>query len=215
VWISRDAATARWHYEAELALQSGRSSALSGGALVRNLDHEASFAHVKVGYSFDARMSPRFEVELDVASGDSHPDDARNERFDPLFGARRFDFGPTGIYGPFARANLRSYGVRGYLKPAERFDAIFVYRSFSLESASDAWTTTLLRDPSGQSGRSLGRQFEFSLAWRPAIERLRFELGGARLSKGSFVSQTAADLSATSNYYYVSTTILFLGAARG
>lgn len=169
--------------------------------------------HADFGYSFDTHYSLRLELELDVASGDEDPGDDRNERFDTLFGARRFDFGPTGIYGPFARANLRSSGVRLNLAPGERLTAMLAWRSFRLESATDAWTTTLLRDPSGQSGNSLGRQVELAVAWRPRIERFRVDLGGARLSKGSFVGRTAPDLGETSRYYHVSITVEFLDAA--
>ena len=211
--ISRPGSAGSWHYEVELAAQGGRSSALSGGTILRHLDHAAHFGHADVGYTFESGAAPRLELELDVATGDEDPGDDSNERFDTLFGARRFDFGPTGIFGPFARANLRSSGLRFNIAPREKLDAMVAWRSFRLESSTDAWTTTLLRDPSGQSGDSLGRQLEFAIAWRPRIDRLRMDFGGALLSKGSFISRTAPDLSGTSRYYYVSTTVQFLDAA--
>ena len=40
-----------------------------------------------------------------------------NNRFDTLYGARRFDFGPTSIYGPFIRSNLNSPALRLFFKP--------------------------------------------------------------------------------------------------
>ena len=210
----REPGARAWHYEVELVRQTGRSSALVNGALERGLDHDASFVHLEIGRSFEAPLSPRLELELDVASGDRDPGDNRNERYDTLYGSRRSDFGPTGIYGPFARANLRSPGFRLRLAPGSRWETMFAWRSFRLDSPRDLWTTTLLRDASGQAGDSLGHQLEASAVWRPTIERLRIEFGAARFEKGGFVRRTAPALGATSVYWYVATTIAFFDSAN-
>ena len=76
----------------------------------KSLNHTAWSQHVDVGYTFDTPWMPRLALEYDYASGDSHPTDGKDERFDPLYGARRFDFGPTGIYGVFARSNINKVG---------------------------------------------------------------------------------------------------------
>ena len=81
-------------YAWEMALQFGESRA--SVASLRDLDHFAHFHHVEVGWSFEAPASPRLIAQLDYASGDEDPFDGDNNRFDTLFGARRFDFGPHG-----------------------------------------------------------------------------------------------------------------------
>ena len=53
------------------------------------------------------RGPPNLMFQYDDASGDEDPFDGSNERFNTLFGDRRFEFTTTGIYGPFNRSNLR------------------------------------------------------------------------------------------------------------
>jgi hypothetical protein len=198
------------HYDLELMRQTGRLRALVGGTVSDWLRHDASFLHLDVGYSFDHALAPALSLLFDRASGDRHPADGLNERFDTLYGARRFDFGPTGIYGPFARANLATPGMRLSLRPPGSWQARFTWRSFRLASARDAWTTTGLRDSIGSSGTALGRQFEMQAAWQPPIERLSFEFGAAWLRKGWFIQQTAPELAASSTYVYAAMTVEFL-----
>src|SRR3546814_17349073 len=77
----------------------------SSTADAAKLDVSAYFVHAEVGYQFKAPWSPRVSVEYDLASGDKR---GRNYgRFDSLYGPRRSDFGPTGIYGPLGRNNIR------------------------------------------------------------------------------------------------------------
>jgi len=152
-------------------------------------------------------------LQYDSASGDEDPFDGRNEGFDTLYGSRAFDFGPTGIHGPFARANLETPGVVLTLRPADEWQAAFRYRSLRLSSPTDFWATTGLRDLAGQSGDSLGRQLDASVSWQPRESRFRIDFGAARFSKGEFVRARAPELGEASIYYYVQTTIWFFDAA--
>ena len=86
----------------------------------------AGFAHASAGYTFDAAWTPRVRVAWDYASGDADPNDGQNNRFDTLFGARRFEYGPTGIYGAVFRANLNSPEIRLILKPNKQVTIIVV-----------------------------------------------------------------------------------------
>jgi hypothetical protein len=199
---------ARWHYDIEAILQSGESAGAVAGEWRNGLAHAADFFHVDVGYSFAPRWAPVLTVRYDRASGDDDPDDLRNERFDTLYGARRFDFGPTGIYGPFARANIESLGIRGTVRLAPRWRAMTSYRAFELASARDAWTTTGLRDESG-AGDALGRQLEASFNWSAIEERLELEAGAAYFTKGSFVDTTAPELTEAAKYFYLELRTLF------
>src|SRR5690606_33394384 len=152
-----------WLYEVEAIVQRGRSVGTVAGVARGGLRHRASLLHAELGYAFAMARPAALRVTYDRATGDRDPLDQVNERFDTLAGARRFDFGPTGIYGPFARANIESAGVRLTLDAAARARTMIDYRTFRLASASDAWSTTGLRDASGRSGQSLGRQLEASV----------------------------------------------------
>ena len=199
--ILRKPEKARFDYTLESAFQVGRSRTSARQA---RLDHFAHFHHVEVGYTFDAPATPRVVFQYDYASGDERPTDDENNRFDTLFGARRFEFGPTGIYGPFARSNLNSPGLRLQLKPARTVTAFGAVRAFWLADRSDTWTTARVRDASGRSGSYLGTQVEFRVRWDVLPKNLRLEAGYAHLFDGEFLenapnSSRPGDL----NYGYV------------
>jgi hypothetical protein len=61
------------------------------------------------------------------------------------------------------------------------------YRPFWLASDTDAWTTSGLRDPTGNSGSFIGHQLEVRLRWDVLPGNTRFELGGAYLFAGEFI----------------------------
>ncbi len=82
------------------------------------------------------------------------------------------------------------------------------YRSFRLESAADYWMGTEFLDSSAESGKSLGRQLESSIAWTALPGRLGFELGLVHFTKGRFVRQVSG-LDEPSTYLYASTTVSF------
>jgi hypothetical protein len=188
--IFRKPAPAAFDYTIENAIQFGESRASASNtspAGLKELDHFAHFHHLTLGYTFDALWSPRVALQYDFASGDRNPRDGKNERFDTLFGARRFDFNPTGIYGPFARSNLHTPGLRVQVKPHKKVTAFTAVRSFWLASKKDAWTTTGVRDVNGNSGSYIGTQIEFRVRWNILPDNLRLETGYAHLFAGEFV----------------------------
>lgn len=207
--LYRAAAPSRWHYELEAMRQSGRSTGTVGGERRSGLDHDAEFYHGELGYSLAAAWAPVVAVQYDLASGDEDPADTHSNRFDTLYGARRFDFGPTGIHGPFARANLESFGVQASFRPTPRWRAMLWYRAYRLAESRDAWTTTGLRDDTGSSGDDLGRQIEASFTWDVVDDRLQIETGAAHFAKGGFVEQTAAALSGPSTYFHAAVVVTF------
>jgi hypothetical protein len=195
-------------YMIESALQFGESRA--NPLSTRDLDHFAHFHHVEVGWSFDAPASPRLLAQFDYASGDDDPTDGKNGRFNTLFGARRFDFGPTGIYGPFARSNLITPGLRLRLKPTQGVSSFLSLRAFWLASDRDAWVAAGLRDPTGQSGSYLGTQIELRVRWDVLTGNLRLESGLAHLFTGGF--RDDAPLSngqGDATYVYAQATVRF------
>jgi hypothetical protein len=187
----RSPAPASGDFEVEGALQFGRSRASAAADDVDDLRHRAFFIHTEVGRSIPSSLSARVALQHDYVSGDLSPEGKRNNRFDTLFGARRFEWGPTGIYGPFARANLNSPGIRVNIKPTAALSSFLAYRLYWLASRRDAWTTSGLRDPSGTSGSFLGQQLDWRLRWEVLPKNLRLELGAAYLARGGFSRATS------------------------
>jgi len=185
--VYRKAAPEQFDYEIETAFQFGESRASPAAVDTNDLDHFAHFHHTEAGYTFDATWRPRVVVQYDYASGDDNPGDGDYERFSTLYGARRFDFGPTGIYGPFARANLSTPGIRLQLKPRPRITSFIAYRGYWLASDKDAWTTSGIVDPSGNTDSFIGHQVEVRLRYNVAPDNLRLEAGFAHLFSGGFM----------------------------
>ena len=198
--------TGAFHWEIESAYQFGESP--SSAAVT--LDHEAWFHHAMVGYQFDSEGKPRLEALFDYVTGDNDPNDDRNNRFDTLFGARRFEFGPTGIFGAFARSNLVSPGLRFVTKPAPKWEVMATQRFHYLASDRDAWTTSGLRDPSGLSGSHIGNLSEFRVRYDLVPDSVKIEFGAAYLSAGSFIEDAPNATGQTDTLYgYFQTNFTF------
>jgi hypothetical protein len=181
-------ARGQWDMELECSIQFGSSQTRPGAGQTR-LDHRAHHEHIGVGYTFDSRWVPRVEVRYDHASGDADPNDGRNGRFDTLFGARRFEFGPTGIYGAIARANLSSpaYGIS--IRPTPPLELSVMHRFVWLAESRDAWVAAGLRDSSGASGRELGQQVELRARWEVVPGNFRVDTGVTGFFLGDFTER--------------------------
>lgn len=197
-----------WFYEVELAGQVGESKANTQSASP-TLDHLAGFAHASLGYSFDAPLSPAVQVAYDYATGDQDPTDGSNERFDTLYGARRFEYGPTGIWGAVARANLNSPELRVLLQPAKSVSVMLAYRGVWLAESRDTWTSAGLRDASGNSGNHVGEQLEARVRFDLVPNSFDLEIGGAVLLAGSFQESASSGAAADAIYGYVQSTWRF------
>jgi hypothetical protein len=165
-------------YEVEAARQTGKSL---------GLDHEARLVHLELGYTV-RRGRARLAVLYDDASGDRDPGDRRFERFDTLFGARRFEYAPTGIYGPFFRGNIRGPGVRLLASPTPPVEIMVAYRGLELAEAKDVWVGSGLQDVTGESGRCLGGHLEARVRWRPG-RWLLVEASWGHFFKGAYLDR--------------------------
>jgi len=181
--LTKKAATESVDYELESAVQFGDSRLSASGP---DLDHFAWFAHAALGYTFDGPWKPRIQVAYDFASGDSDPTDGENGRFDTLYGARRWEFGPTGIYGAIARSNLSSPELRFVVKPTSSSEVMTAVRGVWLAEGKDAWTTARVQDVTGAAGRHVGEQVEFRVRHHILPKSVVFEWGGAYLFAGRF-----------------------------
>jgi hypothetical protein len=199
-----------WGYEAEGVWEWGRAGGILNGVQKSNLEQNAYFMHLEASYTLDARTRPTLLVQYDYASGDQDPDDTTIERFNSLFGARRFDFGPTGIYGPIARSNIDTPGLRLTLTPRPRWQSMLSYRWLFLAEARDQWVGSGWSDPTGASGRTIGKQLEGSFTWTAIPNRLSIEPGFAYLELGRFARQVqGAAFRGDPLYFYLSVTTTF------
>jgi len=193
-------AAGQWDHDVEGAYQFGTARRSTGAADLTDLDVSAWFLHAEAGYSLKHGWKPRVAALFDAASGDrGRP--GRYGRFDTLYGARRFDFGPTALYGALQRSNIVSPGVRLEAAPDKRTDVMASYRVLWLESARDAFATTGVRDASGASGRFAGHQAEVRLRHWIVPDLLQAETGGAVLFKRGVLS-AAPNAPGTGNSVY-------------
>jgi len=171
----------QFDYQFEMAYQLGKSR--RSKTATQDLNHWAYFYHAELGYRFDLPWSPRLLVQYDYASGDDDPNDGENNRFDTLYGARRFDFGPTSTLGAFARANLNSPALRLHFKPYQQTAAMIVLRGFWLASTADAWTGA------GITGNDsyIGTQIEARVRWDILPKNIRLETGIAHIFAGDLM----------------------------
>jgi hypothetical protein len=173
-------------YEIEAFYQTGHVSASLATTAAR-LPVSAGFVHADVGYSFAGQWKPRLSAELDWASGDRAG--GHYGRFDTLFGMRRADLAPAGLYNAVARANIVTPGIRLEVTPSKRLDMFAVYRPMWLAAKEDSFSTTGVRDASGRSGSFAGHQIEGRLRYWLIPSRLRFEYDGLLLAKGRFLRE--------------------------
>ena len=187
-------------YEIETSWQTGHRGVT---------DHFAHFQHLDLGYTFNLPWTPRLVIHYDYASGDHKPGDSQNEGFDTLFGARRFEFGPTGIWGPFSRTNLQSPGWRLIVTPTPNVILQVKHRVSYLAQGKDFFGNTGLRDTAGNAGTSLGHDVELRAQW-VVTSNLDFDVGYVHWFKGSYFDRlpASAGLPAGGNndsdYFYAS-----------
>ena len=182
----RDPAPGDLDFESETIYLWGSISA-SVAATAPKLDVSAWFTHLEAGYTFRHPWSPHVSIEFDYASGDGRG--AKFTRFDTLFGMRRADLAPAGIYNAVGRANLIAPGLRVEIAPSKRVDAFAAYRPLWLASRFDSFSTTGVRDASGNSGRFAGHQMEARVRYWLIPKRLRLEWNGVLLAKGRFLKE--------------------------
>ncbi len=208
--VYRPAAPGTLDIDLELVLQGGTSRASSDIDDVQDLRHRAFFTHAALGYTAPTRYTPYFQVLLDYASGDRSPDDRRNEGFDTLFGARRSEFGPSSLYGPFIRSNLSTAGLRMTLTPRQDLEMILTLRQFALAQPRDGWGNTGWRDTLGRSGRQLGRHLETRLRWDAVPGNVAMDTGIVWLRAGEFPrTLSAGQTSSITRYAYLQTILTF------
>jgi hypothetical protein len=201
--VIRDPKPGRPDFEVEGIYQTGELR--TGTAATAPEQHVGAwFIHADAGYLFPGRAKLRLSVEYDRASGDAPGGDYG--RFDTLFGMRRADLAPAGIYNAIGRANISTPGVRAEIAPDSRWDAFTVYRAMWLAERTDAISTTGVRDASGASGNFAGHQVEGRVRYWLVPGFLRAEVNALWLAKGRFLKE-APNAPRTGDTHYLATGI--------
>jgi hypothetical protein len=198
----RDPKADQFDYEIEGILQTGHIRASTAvNAVLQDVD--AFFVHGDAGYTFSSRGKPRLSLEYDYASGDGPG--TEYQRFDTLFGMRRADLAPSGIYGLLGRANLESLGVRVEATGA-RLDAMASWRLLWAADARDSFSTSGVRDASGAAGRRAGSQFDGRLRYWLMPARVRAEVNAIWFNRAGLMRH-APNASAHGDTIYFTTAI--------
>lgn len=201
--LFRLAAPGRWDFELEAIHQTG-SIAASAAIGAPRLSVAASLAHATIGYSFKDSAKLRLSAIYDFVSGDGPG--GYYARFDTLFGSRRADFGPGGIYAAVGRANISSPGFKAEIAPGKRFDAFASYRALYLAEATDSFSNSGVRDASGRSGSFAGHQIDARLRYWVIPGLLRGEVDAVLLAKGRFLA-TAPNAPRAGDTHYLATAL--------
>ena len=143
------------------------------------------FIHAEIGHSWTLAWRPHLSLEFDYASGDGPG--ARYQRFDTLFGMRRADIAPSGIYGAIGRANLQALGLRLETTPTPRFDVFGSWRVLWAADDRDSFSTTGIRDANGAAGRFAGYQFDGRARYWIVPQKLRAEVNAVWLIRGDLL----------------------------
>ena len=170
--IYRQSKKGEFDFEGETIGQTG--AARTSTTSKQRQDIAAYFEHIQAGYTFDLPWDPRILLQYDYATGGKTGNTSNS--FDTLYGARRWEYGPTGIFGAFARNNINSPGTRLFVIPHRDVTAILAYRAWWMADATAPWAPAKLVDPTGKAGDFIGQTVEVSGHW-DAHDNIALEAG--------------------------------------
>lgn len=165
-------------------------------------NHEAYSSHIEAGYSFDLPWSPRFFLEHDYASGNKHSGTNTDNRFDPLYAALDFDFGPGGIYQAFQRSNINSPGYKLEFAPHKDVSFKVNQRLVWLATGADSWggascsntAPCLSKGDGSYVGDQIGVTGRYNFN-----SSLNFDAGWYHLIKGDFAKTAKSTVTGANN----------------
>lgn len=203
--------------EVEAALQTGRvnrqTTAATGpyAGSGATLDQRAWALHTLVGYTpAHTAWNPRFDLEYNLASGDTDRADGKNGSFMNLFPSNHKFYGFMDV---FAWKNLREFVATARFAPLPKTTVRLDWHDFSLFTAHDAWyrangvaTVRPLNAAAQNAPRHAGGEFDVTITCTPA-SWATVDLGWSRFSAGPYLGATGAQSDA--NFFYVQTTCKF------
>ena len=183
--LLRGAQPGAWDFDLEAALQTGTRRASTSPEDIIDLDVNAHFAHLALGYTLENRAL-NMALTYDYASGDDSPDDDESNLYDPNFGPIKGDLGPTGQFTLVHRNNLSAPGLRLKYKTQGNMQWFFHWQAIFLDSATAPFGRLGVQDPSGESGDFAGHQVHASLKTPFLIDDLSLDLGSVHFENGEF-----------------------------
>lgn len=187
--------------------QTGHARATTAVSDRADLPVRAYYLHMEAGRTFSSGWTPRLAVQFDLGSGNRTL--GQINRFDGLYGGRRFDLGPTSLFGAISRSNILAPALRGEIRPDKHTDAFIAVRPVWLQSRTDTFGASGVRDAAGSSGRYVGTQIEARARYL-LLPDTQLDIGAARLFKGRFLRNAPnAPSTGDSNYGYVDVTFSF------
>ncbi|OIO07105.1 MAG: hypothetical protein AUJ52_10955 [Elusimicrobia bacterium CG1_02_63_36] len=139
-------------YAGELVWQSGRQ----GGS-----DIQAWAFAADAAYTFEREYKPQISGEYAYASGDRHPNDKRDQRFQPLFPFGHFYHGFADLQ---QWSNTHAFKLALAARPCKSTWGQIALHHFRLASRSDGWINAggavVGRDPNAASGANVGTELD-------------------------------------------------------
>jgi hypothetical protein len=189
---------AGWRYSVENAWQFGE----------RGPDgHFAAMLILTGGYAWGAKARPRVQLEYGFATGDNDPGDGKSREFHNLFPTNHFFYGTMDLMG---LRNMQDFRVTLGVTPSSKFGLDVDYHHLLLAESRGAWKnaggTVLGVDPTGQSGRDVGQELDFT-ARLPLHPRFNLMAGYSLFRPGTFARRTRGP--ETQRWGFIQTTIRF------
>ncbi len=157
-----------------------------------------------LGYTAGAlAWRPRFFAGYDYASGDRHPNDGIRGAFDTMYPTAHDRFG---IADQFGWQNILAGRAGVTVLPYRRWSVSGQMLDFWLATASDSVYNSsggsVLRDPTGQSGRHLGRELDF-YTWYEINREVHIGTGIGHIFPGEFLRRRGRSAAYTYPYFVV------------
>ncbi len=153
------------------------------------------------------RWTPRLRLEYNYATGDRDPHDRKRETFDVLYPTPHDKYGLADQVG---WRNIHHLAASLEAKPNERWTLQAKFHDRWLASARDglysASGTLLFRDPTGHSGRHVGKEVDLQAIWAPS-RTVQIGTGIGHIFPGEFVRKVSPGRGYTWPYIAVTWTL--------
>lgn len=206
--LQRKRSADAFDFDIEGAYQWGSQRQSSSPLDTNDLSVKSGFLHAEAGYSFGGNGQWNIAATYDYASGDKDPNDGKSQRYDPLFGPIRGDLGPTGLFTLIHRSNISAPGVRFIAKPGKGINLTLHWQAVWLDSTTDQFSRTGVRDTTGQAGKFAGHQMQLRMRMPLIKDQLKFELGAVFFRNGKFF-KNAASASGNGNPFFTYSMLTF------
>lgn len=206
-------------YEAEGAYQFGRDTGRIGAAYPNatgiSLEHEAFAFEGRVGYTFEELgWKPRLGLEYSVGSGDSDPEDDKDESFLNLFPTNHKFYGYMDM---FAWKNIHNPSVSLRFTPHQKAFVQIDGHGFWLYTNEDSWyranavaTVRPLDAAARNADTFVGTEVDLTVGYNP-WKWLRILAGYSHFFSGDYLTdtQTATAGNDDADFGYVQASLIF------